>query len=328
MRRILMDMRWEGTGGIGTFAKEINRINRYETPGFSGKPYSPFDPIKTALRLIKKKNSVVFFPGFLPPLFSLEPYVFTIHDLNHLDRQDNSSFFKKAFYNFIIKRGCSKSKFIFTVSEFSKSRIVQWSGQDPSKIINVGNGVAECFTPEGEKKNFGFKYLLCVSNRKTHKNEYNTILAFKKSGLYNEYKLVFTGSPNETISDFIEHHGLTESVHFTGYLKDDELPLLYRGAAALVFVSFYEGFGLPVIEAMASGIPVVTSRTTSLGEVAGDAALLVDPENKNEIADAINQIILDNNCRQQLVNKGLMQARKFTWEEVARKVDNHLRRIK
>lgn len=94
MRRILMDMRWEGTGGIGTFAKEINRINRYETPGFSGKPYSPFDPIKTALRLIKKKNSVVFFPGFLPPLFSLEPYVFTIHDLNHLDRQDNSSFLK------------------------------------------------------------------------------------------------------------------------------------------------------------------------------------------------------------------------------------------
>lgn len=79
---------------------------------------------------------------------------------------------------------------------------------------------------------------------------------------------------------------------------------------------------------MASGIPVVTSRTTSLGEVAGDAALLVDPENINEIADAINQIILDNNCRQQLVNKGLMQARKFTWEEVARKVDNHLRRIK
>ncbi|HCD6531725.1 TPA: glycosyltransferase family 4 protein, partial [Klebsiella pneumoniae] len=215
--------------------------------------------------------------------------------------------------------------FIFTVSEFSKSRIVQWSGQDPSKIINVGNGVAECFTPEGDKKNFGFKYLLCVSNRKTHKNEYNTILAFKKSGLYNEYKLVFTGSPNETISDFIEHHGLTESVHFTGYLKDDELPLLYRGAAALVFVSFYEGFGLPVIEAMASGIPVVTSRTTSLGEVAGDAALLVDPENINEIADAINQIILDNNCRQQLINKGLMQARKFTWEEVARKVDNHLR---
>ncbi|WP_227536753.1 glycosyltransferase family 4 protein [Klebsiella michiganensis] len=328
MRKVIMDMRWEGSGGIGTFAKEINKINKYEASDFKGKPYSPLDSFKMAFELLKNRrsysNKIIFFPGYIPPVFSITPYVFTIHDLNHLDRPENSSFIKRLFYDYVIKRGCKKAELIFTVSEFSKERIAEWSGEMPSKIINVGNGVSSSFTPNGNKKQFGFNYILCVSNRKKHKNEFETLRAYKQSGLYSKMKLVFTGKPDEDILVYINEMALTEYVHFTGFLPDNELPELYRGASGVVFVSLYEGFGLPVIEAMASGVPVVTSNTTSLREVAGKAALLVDPTNTNEIALALIKIVNDDLFRNELIKLGLEQAKKYSWTNVAKNINEHL----
>ncbi|HHO0106950.1 glycosyltransferase family 4 protein [Klebsiella quasipneumoniae] len=330
MREIIIDMRWEGSGGIGTFAKEVNRINEYKESGFKGKPYSPLDSFKISFELFKRKskyrNKIIFFPGYIPPVFSLAPYVFTIHDLNHLDRPENSSFMKRLFYNYVIKRGCKKAELIFTVSEFSKKRIVEWSGVSPSKIINVGNGVSSLFAPEGDKKEFGFNYILCVSNRKKHKNEFETLRAYKQSGLHSKIKLVFTGNPDKDILAHIKTNNLTEHVHFTGYLPDSELPELYRGASAVVFISLYEGFGLPVIEAMASGVPVVTSNTTSLCEVAGDSALLVDPTDTDEIALALIKIINDDEVRNERIKLGLEQVKKYSWVNVAKKVDENIKK--
>lgn len=327
MKKLFIDDRWEGYGGIGTFSEGINNILKLESANFKGKAVTSLDTLKTSIRLCKKNQGVYFFPGYIPPLFSANPYVFTIHDLNHLDRPENSSIFKKLFYKYVIKRGCKKAKYIFTVSEFSKKRIISWSGVDERKVINVGNGVSKNFSVIGIKKDFGFKYFLTVSNRKSHKNEINTLKAFKAANLDEEIKIVFTGNPSEELKAIITDLNLNKRVIFTGYIKTDELPSLYRGSLGLIFVSLYEGFGLPVIEAMASGIPVVTSSTTSLGEISGDAAILVDPENIEEISAGIRSILYNERERENLIRLGLEQSKKYSWEQVSDKVSNALKSI-
>lgn len=327
MKKILIDDRWINTGGIGIFAEEVNKICGYKSAGFSGKPFSPIDSFKTALKSIFIKDSVIFYPGYIPPMFSTVPFVFTIHDLNHLDRPENSSIAKRLFYKFIIKNACRRAKYIFTVSDFSKNRILEWSGVDSGKVINVGNGVSKEFNPDVTGDYYTFDYILCVSNRKSHKNEIRTVQAFSEANLSKDIKLVFTGKPNDEIEKHIKECNLVDRVFFTGYVHEEKLPSLYKGAKALVFVSLYEGFGLPVIEAMASGTPVVTSKTTSLGEVAGDAALQVNPENTIEIAFALNRVILDDDLRQNLVEAGFNQAKKYSWEEVSSKVKSYLDKV-
>lgn len=324
MNKILIDNRWEGTGGIGTFAYETNKINGYENAGFSGAPFSPLDSFKLTLKTIFTRNKVIFFPGYIPPLFSNSPYVITIHDLNHLDREENSSVIKKLFYNTIILRGCRKAEYVFTVSDFSRKRILEWSNLPEGKVINVGNGVSTEFSSEGEGFGYSFEYFLCVSNRKSHKNEIRTLVAFKKSKIPREIKLVFTGKINSMLNTKIVELGLSERVVFTGFLDKSDLPKVYRGAKALVFVSLYEGFGLPVLEAMASGVPVITSMTTSLGEIAGDAAYLVDPENVDQIAEAITVINHDEFLRTNLICKGLLHTHNYSWEKTASKINYYL----
>jgi glycosyltransferase involved in cell wall biosynthesis len=111
----------------------------------------------------------------------------------------------------------------------------------------------------------------------------------------------------------MERHHVTQGVHFVGVVPEEKLPSLYRGAEALVFPSLYEGFGLPLLEAMACGTPVVTANTTALPEVAGDAALLVDPTSVEQIAGAMEQIVSDTSLRRQLREKGLTRAARFSW---------------
>lgn len=327
LREIFIDPRWEGMGGIGTFYQQVNRINGYPLLSPEGHPASPMDSLRSAKVLRGKHNSVMFFPGYIPPLFSNTPYVITIHDLNHLDRPENSSMAKKVFYNTIIRHGCRKAEYIFTVSDFSRQRIIDWARVPGDKVINVGNGVSESFTPEGDGIGFDFNYLLCVSNRKLHKNETGTLEAFKKARIDEATKLVFTGKPDDYITQKIEELGLHERVVFTGYLPEDDLPKLYRSASGLIFVSFYEGFGLPIIEAMASGIPVITADNTSLAEVAGGAAILTNAEDTRKISEAITSIFTDTELVQQLRDKGLVNAKRYTWQKTATLVDQYLQKV-
>ncbi|ECS4498438.1 glycosyltransferase family 1 protein, partial [Salmonella enterica subsp. enterica serovar Kentucky] len=278
-KKVLMDISWSNKGGIGRFTDEISKllcdISKEE---LYRKCASPLAPLGLAVNIfLRKKTDVVFLPGYIPPLFCSKKFIITIHDLNHLDLNDNSSLFKRLFYNFIIKRGCRKAYKIFTVSNFSKERIVAWSGVNPNKIVTVYNGVSSLFNADVKPLNLGYKYLLCVGNRKTHKNEKCVISAFAKADIDPAIKLVFTGNPCNDLEKLIIQHGLSERVKFFGFVSEKDLPSLYKGSLGLVFPSLYEGFGLPVVESMACGIPVLTSLTSSLPEVAGDAAILVDP---------------------------------------------------
>lgn len=325
-KKILIDPRWEKMGGIGTFYKHINIINKYALIKIKGSPASPIDTVFSSLALLKFRNEdvITFFPGYIPPLFSMSPYVITIHDLNHLDRKENSSVIKRIYYNLVIKRGCKKANFIFTVSEFSKKRIIEWSGVKADKVINVGNAVSSDYTPSGDKLKYDFDFLLCVSNRKKHKNEIRTIEAFKNANIDQNIRLVFTGKPDNNIIEVIRNLDIAHRIVFTGYLKDEELPKLYRSAKALIFMSLYEGFGLPVLEAQASGIPVITSYGTSLEEIAGDAALFADPNNVMDISEKITKVFCDNDLSATLIYKGLENAKRFDWDKTAKLVDKYL----
>jgi len=325
IKKVYIDSRWKNCGGIGTFYERINELNKYSDAELSGKPMSPLDCIRTSIQLFFRKDSIFFFPGYIPPVFLSSDYIFTIHDLNHLERAENSSALKRLFYKFVIKRGCRKARYIFTVSEFSREKIIEWADVSPDKVINVSNGVSPDFSPEGEHYALGYKYLLCVSNRKGHKNEIGTLEAFKKSDIEDDIKLVFTGKPDETINNKISELGLQDRIVFTGFIPEEDLPKLYRSAIGLVFVSFYEGFGLPVIEAQASGIPVITSNSTALKEIAGEGALLVDPYNTDEISKAIRLICEnENNLCKKLITNGFKNCSKYTWEKTAHSVKKHI----
>jgi glycosyltransferase involved in cell wall biosynthesis len=220
----------------------------------------------------------------------------------------------------VLKRACHRARNILTVSEFTRGQIVEWARVKQEKVVNVSCGVDPTYSPEGDSYELPFPYLLCVSNRKKHKNEFRVVEAFAKSGVAGEMRLVFTGNTTEEIAGWIERHAVTPQVHFVGSIPETHLPALYRGAKALIFPSLYEGFGLPLLEAMACGTPVVTSNLTAMPEVAGGAALIVDPTSVDQIKDAIRKIAADSSLRQQLREKGLERASHFSWQKTAERV--------
>ncbi len=308
-------------GGIGRFSDELqNRLTNTKFSKMVDSPTSMVSILALSLRMLGAGNRLFILPGYIPPLFSWSPYIFTIHDLNHLDRPENSSFLKRVFYNFVIKPRCSKAKKIFTVSEFSRQRIIQWSHVDADKVINIGNGVSSNYNQFVEPYKPGFVYLLCVGNRKLHKNEARLISAFGSADISKKINLIFTGLPSVELVEMCEKFNITDRVHFLGNVSESKLPSLYKGALALIFPSLYEGFGLPVVEAMACGIPVLTSNTTSLPEVAGDAAILVNPESVDDIKAGIEKLVSDQMLREDLIAKGLERAKFFSWDGVAARV--------
>jgi glycosyltransferase involved in cell wall biosynthesis len=254
-----------------------------------------------------------FSPGYNTPLFCRAPFVFTIHDLSHIYCPENTSPQIRLYYATIMKRACHRAAKILTVSEFTRGQIIEWSGVRPEKVFNVGCGVDTTYEPEGSVFGLPFPYLLCVSNRKRHKNEFRLVEAFATAHMDPRMHLVFTGASTSEIARLIAAQEVRHRVDFLDLVPEEKLPSLYRGAEALVFPSLYEGFGLPVLEAMACGTPVVTSNVTAMPEVAADAALMVDPTSVDHIAKAMEEVLADGTLRQRLREKGLTRAAQFSW---------------
>jgi len=311
---IYADQRWIGDHGIGRFARHVLADLDYCPLTLRTHPAAPLDSWRLARALGNlTKHDLFFSPGYNTPLFCPSPFVFAIHDLSHIHCPENSSPPIRLYYATVLKRACRRAASILTISEFTRAQIVEWSGVPPEKVYNVSCGVDPTYRPEGDSYGLPFPYLLCVTNRKRHKNEFRVVEAFARSGLAAEIPLVFTGNSTPELAGCIERHRVTSRVHFTGLVPEAKLPSLYRGAEALVFPSLYEGFGLPLVEAMACGTPVLTSNITAMPETAGDAALLVDPTSVEQIAAAMGQIVSDTFLRQQLREKGLARATQFPW---------------
>ena len=318
---IYADHRWIGDHGIGRFAQRVLGGLDYRPVPLGGHPAAPLDAwrLARALRGLSR-NDLFFSPGYNSPLFCAAPFIFSIHDLSHIYCPENSSALIRLYYATVMKRACHRAVKILTVSEFTRAQIVEWAGVTAEKVCKVSCGVDSTYCPEGDSYGLPFRYLLCVSNRKRHKNEFRVVEALAHARIAGETRLVFTGNSTSEIAGCIERHRLTPFVHFTGRVPEEKLPSLYRGAEALVFPSLYEGFGLPVLEAMACGVPVVTSNTTALPETAGDAALLVDPTSVEQISEAMKQVVSDNSLRQRLRKKGLERATQFSWVKTGARV--------
>jgi glycosyltransferase involved in cell wall biosynthesis len=223
---------------------------------------------------------------------------------------------------------------VLTVSESSKTDIMRFFGTDPAKIDVIYNSYDERFGTEPreddvvrvrERYQLHDEFVLYAGNVKPHKNLERLIDAFhivRNRGL-DHLKLVMIGddiSKYASLRRAVHQYQLHNYVRFLGYLPEETLAVMYRLAGVFVFPSLYEGFGLPPLEAMASGTPVVTSNVSSLPEVAGDAAQLVDPYDPEAIADGIYRVLTDVDLRCELRRRGLARARQFSWEKSVRRV--------
>jgi glycosyltransferase involved in cell wall biosynthesis len=320
MTDILYDARWVGNHGIGRFAGELWKLLPQLKPYQARRPpWHPLDPPLLGAALWRRRPALFFSPGYNSPMGWPYPFVFTLHDLNHWSVPENSNAAKRAYYKYVIRPACHNAACVLTGSEYSRNEIREWAKLSDEKIVAVSYGVGLPFGTSGGRYEPGYPYLLYVGNRKPHKNLARLLRAFAVSGVRRMVRLVLTGTRDSEISAQIDGLGLDGDVRFAESPGDQGLANLYRGAEGLLFPSLYEGFGLPALEAMACGVPVLTSNVCSLPEVVGDAAVLVDPLEMEGIADGIRRLIEDDTLREGLRRKGLERARQFSWEETARR---------
>jgi glycosyltransferase involved in cell wall biosynthesis len=314
---IVVDARWEGSDGIGRFSREVlNRlpgVTRLQSP--LG-PLHPLDCLCWGLR--GGRDARCFFsPGFNAPVFCRRPFVFTIHDLIHLECPEESSAAKSLYYRFVVKPAARRAYRVLTVSEYSRQRIAAWAGLPRERIVVVRNGISRVFAPGGPVHRPGYDYLLYVGNQKPHKNIDRLLAAVARAVAGTSLRLVMTGSPAAATRAAAQRLGIEDRIEFAGLLPDERLAACYRGAKLLVVPSLFEGFGLPVVEAMACGAPVVCSQAGPLPEICGGAAWLVDPLDVADIADGIRRVLGNDRLRESLRYKGLEQASKFDWDATA-----------
>lgn len=285
------------------------------------KPYGLSEQVFLPIIMKKLNFDIYYTPNYTAPVFLNKKFLFTIHDLIHLIFPDDYSVLHSIYYKRIIKPLADKASRIFTVSENSKKDIIRFFDLKERKIIVSYNGVDEDFKP-GDKeesrhslrKKFGIegRFLLWVGNRKRHKNLSGTIKAFLKvKDKFNDLK--FVGLMNER-----EESKPQDNIYFTNVRENGDLIAFYRSAELLIFPSLYEGFGLPALEAMACGCPVVASNVASIPEVCSDAVFYVDPFSVESIAEGMVRVLSDDNLRRKLIKNGLERAKNFTWERSAR----------
>jgi len=286
---------------------------------------------------MKLGNSVLFSPANTGPLI-VSNQVVTIHDVAQLDRSyvpelnDDIDSKAGAWYRFLTPRLVKRVAHVITISEFSKARILAHARMDERRITVVPNGVDARFRPHKPDEVFeklkglhlpSRHYALCVGSLEPRKNLARLLQAWSRIQMRmpNEVWLVLTGKRGNArvFTDAAGLDALPPRVHVTGHVPDDVLPALYGGATVFVFPSVYEGFGLPPLEAMASGVPVLTGNRTSLPEVVGDAALTVDPYDVQAIADGLAKLIDDGDLRDELAKRGRERAARFTWRLAAEK---------
>lgn len=327
MAQILADYRWIGPHGIGRFASGVlSRLDGIEPVPNEGRPMQAVDPIRLH-RLLKRLRPGAFFsPGFNAPYRSPVPFVFTIHDLIHVRVAAESSVAKRAYYAAFIRPAVRRAHTVLTVSEFSRREICQWASVSEDRVLSVGCGVDEHFCPQGPRHAPPYPYLFVVGAHKPHKNLPGLLAAFAQAATASEVRLVLTGRADEPLLLQARRLGIEQRLVFAGLVSEEELPAYYRGARALLIPSFYEGFGLPALEAMACGTPVIASNVTALPEVVGDAGLLIDPASIPAMAGAMERILQDSCLRMDLSARGLVRAKQFSWPAVAQRVGQVLRK--
>lgn len=291
--------------------------------------------VRLAAELRRHPPDVLFVPAHVLPFYCPVPAIVTVHDLGYRHYPDTHRLFDRWYLDWTTRRHCRTARSIIADSLATKQDLLDFYGADPARINVVYLGRNESLVPVTDSKfitqakaryNIGRDYLFYLGTLHPRKNLVRLIEAFYQAiqtTSTEHLQLVIAGQRGwlyDEIFARVEQLGLVGRVIFPGYVADGDKPALLSGALAYVFPSLYEGFGLPVLEAMACGTPVLTSNCSSLPEVAGSAALLIDPRHTGEIAEGLVQLITDPDLRQQLVQRGYRQFRAFSWSQAAAQV--------
>lgn len=285
------------------------------------------------LHFMRSKPDVFLSPdGFLSLTTNIKS-VGVIHDLNFEHFPEDIPFLVRKYYSNLFPRFARKASRIATVSEYSKSDIANTYHINPKKIDVVYNGAGSIFKPlplnekEVTKQKFsqGNEYFFFIGTLHPRKNLVNLFKAFDlfKRNTSGSTKLLLAGARmwwTDEIRLAYEGMEYRDDVIFTGRVTDIELALLMASALALTYVSYFEGFGIPILEAFHCDTPVITSNVTSMPEVAGNAAVLIDPFSITSIADAMQKVASDEGFREKLIVEGRKQREQFSWERTAEKL--------
>jgi len=351
--QLAIDFRMHNASGIGTYIRSIvpylldgfkvillvnsDEIQKYswsnkvEIIECNARIYS----IKEQFELARKipRCDIFWSPHYNIPLLPIRARkrMVTIHDVFHLAFYDTLTLKQKIYAKLVINQAVRRSNKVLTVSKFSADEIKKYT-KTSKKIEVIYNAVDfnkfKVINDKSRLNSVKAKYklpedfLLFVGNVKPHKNLKNLLLAITDI----DVNLVIVGKKDgfitgdKNIWNIIKSNNLENRVFFTGYVEDEDIPVIYNLAKAFVFPSLYEGFGLPPLEAQACGCPVIVSNVASLPEVCGDSALYCDPYDVKDIRDKIETLIRDEELQEELRRKGFENVKRFSWEKSARKV--------
>jgi len=281
--------------------------------------------------LLRKHKPDLFIgtDGYMPGKTSV-PGIAVIHDLNFEHYPEDMPFFNRTFYRYYFPRYARRAKRIAAVSNYTKNDIASTYHVDTNKIDVVYNGVSPLFSPLPEpeildarkKHSLGRPYFLHIGALHQRKNITGLMKAFDSFKQRNDSQVALLLAGHKRwwtpeMETTYQSMQFRDDVIFTGRLSEEDLRKVTASALALTYVSWFEGFGIPIVEAMRSGVPVITSNVTSMPEVAGDAALLCDPFSVESITEAMTKIWSDPALRKNLVEKGLERQKMFSWENTA-----------
>ncbi|MDQ0206922.1 glycosyltransferase family 4 protein [Alkalicoccobacillus murimartini] len=352
-KTITIDVRMIHHSGIGTYIRnivpyvlespfvvrllgdpeEIKRLGWDSFPGVSVLPTTePIYSIGEQLRIpgrISSSSDLLWVPHFNIPIAYKGRLLVTVHDAFHLAMpQLLEGHLKKMYSRFLFKRVGKKADRVITVSNFSKQELHQHLGEDMN-VSTIYNGVAkDWFASEFAEVNEKKPYIVYVGNVKPHKNLRVLLNAFSRVVDQIPHNLVIVGKKEGFVSgdnQFLEQsEALGERISFTGYVSDEVLKSYIHHAEVLVFPSLYEGFGLPPLEAMACGTPVLVSTAASIPEVCEEGAVYFNPHDDRELSERLVMLLQDESMKREMVKRGKEQVQQFTWSRSAKE---HLRII-
>lgn len=273
------------------------------------------------------------------PLICPVPSVVTIHDLSPFLFPETFRRVNRTYTRWAIRVAVRRASCILAVSEATKRDIVRWLLVPPERVVVTHNACEPAFAPPDPARLADFRrraslperFILFVGTLEPRKNIPTLLDAYAHIAAATDAPLVIGGSKGwlyDEIFAKVKTLNLGDRVHFTGYIERDDLPLWYAAATVFVLPSLYEGFGIPLLEAMATGTPVIASSSSSLPEIVGDAGLIVPPTDAEALGDALLRLLNNAELRADLRERGLHQARRFSWTETARRTLDVYQRVR
>ncbi len=319
----------------------IKETDNFKIVELSGGIYPLWEQFALPKAVEKEKCDILHCTSNTAPIRTKKPIVLTLHDIIYMERlnllKKGATLYQKfgnLYRRFIVPKVVAKSDKIITVSKFEKNRIADFFKLNSDKLSVVYNGVGKHFVKIDDshqkyliknKYKLPDEFIFFLGNTDPKKNTLGVLKAYKLYLKISSKKLplVMPDFNKEVLTKIlskINAESIIDHIYLTGYISNMDLPAVYNQAALFLYPSLRESFGIPILEAMACGVPVITSNTSSMPEVSGEAAFLVNPYNVQEITGAMIKIENNLELKKHLVEKGFKQAAKFSWEAMAQKV--------